>query len=247
MSVEAHTLSIVSHNQNDLVELVLDDLEKLKQKNFSVIITYNLGNEIIDTTKYSYNITSIKNENVRGFGSNHNQAFTYCKTEFFYVVNPDIRLPVTFSFNELSDTLDDNTGCCSPLVLDENGDWEDHARRYPSIFRLFTRRFLRLRKPDYIRPTDKTIKVDWCAGMFLGFNKFVYSSLGGFDEKYFMYCEDIDICRRLNKMKLSVVVQPKQYVTHFAQRKSRRSLLYLYYHISSLLIFWKKYYFQLRS
>ena len=62
MSVETHTLSIVSHNQNGLVELVLDDLEKLKLKNFAVIITYNLGNEMIDTTRYSYRIKSIKNE-----------------------------------------------------------------------------------------------------------------------------------------------------------------------------------------
>jgi GT2 family glycosyltransferase len=244
MSVETHTLSIVSHNQNGLVELVLDDLEKLKLKNFAVIITYNLGNEMIDTTRYSYRIKSVNNEIVKGFGSNHNQAFTYCKTDFFYVVNPDIRFPDNFSFDDLSDTLDNNVGACSPLVIGEDGDWEDHARKYPSIFRLFLRHFLNQRKPDYVKPTDKTIAVDWCAGMFIGFHKDVFSSLHGFDEKYFMYCEDIDICRRLNNIRLSILVQPSQYVTHCAQRKSRGNLLHLYYHISSLLIFWKKYYFQ---
>lgn len=244
MEIEAHTLSIVSHNQNGLVEFVLDDLEKLKLKNFAVIITYNLGDEINDITKYSYHITAIKNETVRGFGANHNQAFTYCMTDFFYVVNPDIRFPDNFSFDDLSGTLNNSVGACSPLVIGENGDWEDHARKYPSIFRLFSRHYLNQKKPDYVKPIDKTIAVDWCAGMFIGFHRDVFSSIHGFDEKYFMYCEDIDICLRLNNTRLSIVVQPSQCVTHCAQRKSRRSLLHLYYHISSLLIFWKKYYFQ---
>ena len=205
MPLEDHTLSIVSHNQNGLVELVLDDLEKLKQKNFAVIIIYNLDHEIIDTSKYSYHITSIKNETVRGFGSNHNQAFTHCKTDFFYVVNPDIRFPENFSLDNLSDTLNDNIGACSPLVIGENGNWEDHARKYPSIFRLFTRHFLMQKKPDYVKPVTKTIVVDWCAGMLICFRKDVFATLQGFDEKYFAHLESKlqDIYYPLSNLKVS--------------------------------------------
>jgi hypothetical protein len=79
--------------------------------------------------------------------------------------------------------------------------------------------------------------VDWVAGMFMLFAKKTFERLNGFNERYFLYYEDVDICARLNLAGLKVMVNPAARVVHYAQHSSHRSLKYLRWHISSLYRF----------
>jgi len=69
------------------------------------------------------------------------------------------------------------------------------------------------------------------------FPRSVFSLLQGFDERYFLYYEDVDICARLNLAGFPVAVLPECTVVHHAQRSSHRSLRYLRWHISSMMRF----------
>jgi N-acetylglucosaminyl-diphospho-decaprenol L-rhamnosyltransferase len=73
--------------------------------------------------------------------------------------------------------------------------------------------------------------------MFMVFNRAVFDQVGGFNERYFLYYEDVELCARLQLAGLRVVVKPGAQVVHHAQRSSHRNLKYLRWHVGSLLRF----------
>ena len=86
-------LSIVSHGQGKLIKNLLEDIKNIKVPsnfNIRVILTLNIQeNEYFLANK---NCTIIRNKNPKGFGSNHNYAFKKFDSDYFIVVNPDIRI-----------------------------------------------------------------------------------------------------------------------------------------------------------
>ncbi len=70
--------------------------------------------------------------------------------------------------------------------------------------------------------------------MFMLFRADTYRQLSGFDEHYFLYYEDVDLCRRLRQAGYEVVLVPQASVVHFAQRQSRRSPRHFLWHAASL-------------
>ena len=78
---------------------------------------------------------------------------------------------------------------------------------------------------------------DWVAGMFMLFPTKVFRELGGFDTRYFLYYEDVDLCARLKLKGYRVTLCQKTSVIHDAQRGSHKSFHYLKWHLASLLRF----------
>lgn len=227
------SISIVIHNQVELVSDLLSDFNMVNSNNFEVILTCNTTNDELPAGTYKYPIKIIRNDIARGFGANHNTAATAAEGQFFAVVNPDIRLS-SFSFQALLDLFDAPlVGAAAPVVLSIDGHIEDSVRRFPTFSRLFNRTILGRRIPDYTW-LDDPISVDWVAGMFMLFRTETFQKIGGFDdEKFFMYMEDVDICRRLHHLGLLVKVQPLVSVVHNAQRASRRKIRHLRWHVVS--------------
>jgi GT2 family glycosyltransferase len=77
--------------------------------------------------------------------------------------------------------------------------------------------------------------VEWVAGMFIGFRRDAYARVGGFDERYFLYYEDVDICRRLRSHGYKVVYDTTVSVIHEARRASRRDPRLMGIHAASAL------------
>lgn len=227
-------ISIVSHNHGSQVEKLLGDIESYcKDGSISVIITVNTD-EILpfNPENYPFPVKLIVNEKARGFAANHNQAFKMQGSRYFCVLNPDVRL-LSDPFAELIKGLsDDEVGVVAPLITSSNGRVEDNTRYLPLPGRLHLRLFWR--KNEYLIK-DSVVEIDWAAGMFLIFNSELFQRIKGFDEKFFLYCEDIDICTRVWLSGRKVVWLTSVRVVHDAQRSSRRKFKYLIWHITSYL------------
>jgi hypothetical protein len=91
-----------------------------------------------------------------------------------------------------------------------------------------------------------SISVDWIAGMFMLFPAAVFAKLGGFDEAYFLYYEDVDLCSRLRAQGREVLVSSGVSVIHDARRASHRNPKYLRWHLSSMLRFFLHHFFRQR-
>ena len=81
------------------------------------------------------------------------------------------------------------------------------------------------------------ICVDWIAGMFMLVKSNHFRNIRGFDEKFFMYLEDVDICKRTYSDGGVVIVDPREKVIHDARRASFKSFQHLKWHILSLIRF----------
>jgi hypothetical protein len=229
------TLSVVSHGQNALVNQLLQDVERVCADRVAVVLSENLPDrEEFAIARLSCPVKVVVNEERKGFGANHNAAFAHCRTPYFCVCNPDVRLP-SDPFPRLIEALaDPRVAVAAPLVRSPDGRIEDSARRFPSAWSLLKKVFVDRREPDY--PTDcGPQEVDWVAGMFMLFRSEAYRSLSGFDEAYFLYYEDVDFCLRVNRRGAKVVFDPRAEIIHMARRSSRRNTGYAAHHAASML------------
>lgn len=224
------TLSVVSHGQNALVNALLQDLDKHCGDRVEILITENIPD---DTPLLRH---SIRNHAPKGFGANHNAAFARCASTYFCVCNPDVRL-ASDPFPELLRSLQkEGAAVAGPLVRNPVGAIEDSARRFPTPASLIRKFFGEKSSGHY--PVDRgTLDVDWVAGMFMLFRAEAFRRIKGFDEKYFLYYEDVDLCRRLHAAGGRVLYEPRSEVIHDARRASRSDPTLALHHAKSGLRF----------
>lgn len=239
-SLKNITLSIVSHGHGIHIYRLLCDLEVLAQRSGSITVhlTLNIPESLPDIGLFpNLHLVFKVNSTPAGFGENHNTAFAESGTEYFAVVNPDIRIK-SLDFLELLQPFSSQyVAAVAPLVLSDRGSIEDSFRRFPTLKRFFSRVLLRQRYPDYMLQQTPFF-VDWVAGMFIVFRSEVFENIGGFDDhRFFMYLEDADICRRIQMNGFHVVVNPNVSVIHNAQRASRRNLRHMWWHLKGALRF----------
>jgi N-acetylglucosaminyl-diphospho-decaprenol L-rhamnosyltransferase len=232
------SISVVSHGQMVMVAQLMKDIhENCEQLDLELILTLNLDEELLfQTSDFFYPVKVIRNLIPKGFGANHNQAFKQALGQYFCVINPDIR----FKYNPFSALLahlkDITVGVVAPWVVGPSGEIEDSMRRFPTPLIILSKVVGLSNKSDYLMTTG-SIEPDWVGGMFMLLSQKVFEQLHGFDERYFLYYEDVDLCGRLCLAGLRVVVCPDSQVVHHAQRSSRRSLKYLRWHLASMLRF----------
>ncbi len=233
------SISVVSHAQIHLIEYLLHDINQhCRALLIELILTLNLDETLpFAADSFAFPIKVIRNPIPMGFATNHNQAFTYAAGQFFCVMNPDIRLNNN-PFQALLAYLQDSSavGVVAPLVLDTNGAIEDSARRFPTPLKIFCKAFGRCKGSDYF-VKNNPIFPDWVGGMFMLFPREVFKKLGGFDQRYFLYYEDVDLCARLRLKGYEVAVCPDAKVVHLARRSSHHSFKYLKWHLMSMMRF----------
>jgi len=229
------SISIVSHRQARLVAQLLSDIEQYCRNQVEVILTLNVPEELpVSDHSYSFPVRVISNTAPKGFSSNHNSAFQLTAGDYFCVLNPDIRLDQD-PFPKLVGLLQDPAvGVVGPRVLDGNGQLEDSVRPFPTMSCL-TRKILGFSQCSRYPEGRIPPRPDWIAGMFMLFRSSVFRELGGFNERFFLYYEDVDLCARLRIHGLQVAYVQDVPVRHLARRDSHRKFRYMLWHLSSML------------
>jgi GT2 family glycosyltransferase len=233
------TLSIVSHGHGHLLHALLHDIQNSIDLPYRVILTLNIPeDEGFLQTYSSMPIQVLRNSKPRGFGQNHNRAFQYCTDSSFVIVNPDIR-GTPFILEPLIRALaNPQIGASGPLITSSQGITQDSARRFPTIRNLLARK-LGSKSLDYTA-AEGNQSVDWLAGMLIAFNSAAYRTVGGFDEGYFMYVEDVDIAWRMRRAGYASIWVPSVSFIHDAQHGSRTKGQHLIWHCQSMLRFFLK-------
>lgn len=236
------SVSIVSHRQIKLIMPLLTDLATYCANDIEVILTINVPETIPPEIKdYRFIKKIIYNAQAKGFATNHNNAFQHCNSAYYCVLNPDIRLqenPFTLLMSTLTHL---KVGVVAALMLDEAGAVQDNARKFPTLFSILKRIVLKKNKADYSL-TNAPLSVDWVGGMFMLFRSTIYQQVHGFDERFFLYFEDVDLCGRLRALGHEIIINPQVKVIHNAQRRSHRNLRFLKWHVSSMLRYFYRYY-----
>lgn len=238
MSFPVVSLSIVSHGQRGLVGALLQDIQQYcLQHQLEILLTLNIEETLPEGCDHpGYSLQVIRNPTPLGFGSNHNQAFARAQGDFFCVLNPDIRLAGDPFVGLLQTLRMLPLGVVAPRVVNPHGDTEASARRFPTPMTIVRKAFGWRAELDY--PLHEAlIYPDWVGGMFMLFPRASYARLAGFDARYFLYYEDVDLCARSWLAGMPVALNSMVSVTHDARRSSHRKLAYLRWHLQSMLRF----------
>lgn len=226
------TASIVSHGHGAMVADLAGDLLKCPEV-IAIIITQNIPERV--NYPEDDRIKIIRNDVARGYGANQNAVFDGVMTPYFCVLNPDIRLEGN-PFPALLDALHDGRVAASaPVIVTPAGKHEDSAREFPTLASLVAKAFGRA-DGTYTRPYEG-MDPDWLAGMFLLLRSSAFREVAGFDEKYFLYYEDVDLCRRLRRAGYNLRQVQSVRAVHNARRASRRDWQHARWHLAGMARF----------
>lgn len=224
------TVSIVSHGQLALVRPLMEELDRFSSGMVAkVVLTINIPEaDLLAGATWGFEIERIENAAPRGFGANHNSAFAHCATPWFLVLNPDIR----FDADVLAPLLaqaSPRSGLLTPRILEPGKPAPEQHRAIITPHEIVARK-----RPGYVRPAVP----HWIPGLFMLFRSEAFRTIGGFDERFFMYGEDFDICARTQLAGWMLQVAEDLLARHDARRASRTDAKHLYWHITSLLKVW---------
>ena len=189
------TVSIVSHGHGELVDELLLDINKYCNTSILKIV---LTNNIDDAYQLRHNagldVTYIRNEVPKGFGENHNQAFDLCDTQWFVILNPDIRLKDDIFSLLVNRYQGSDVALVAPVVLNQNEGFEDSVRKNLTLYSLLQRS---LGNEKLVSGVSRVVQGEtrfyWFAGMFLFVRSEEFRYIGGFNQRFFLYCEDYDL------------------------------------------------------
>ncbi|MCE0826701.1 glycosyltransferase family 2 protein [Buttiauxella sp. A2-C2_NF] len=218
---------------------------------FKVYIKNNCQDDILTAYAKECNLVLLDEMYGLGFGANNNYLYNYVKTngllqddDFIIVLNPDIYIDSSTLFELISRaTLDAVSFATINLYKDINYSFYDNSiRKWPTLLSFVTS-FLIGKNNTIIDKNliDEPVYVDWAAGSFLAIKSSVYNSVNGFDESYFMYCEDVDICYRINKIGIKLRYYPDLKALHLAAHKNRNIFSkHFFWHVKSIIRFLMK-------
>ncbi len=186
-----------------------------------------------------------------GYGAAHNIALRRSiasKISYHLVINPDVELKSEV-LGILTKYMDENpnVGQAMPKVISANGDVQYLCKLLPKPSDLFFRRFLparwtkssdstfELRKSGY----NQVMNVPYLSGCFMLLRTAALENVGLFDERFFMYPEDIDLTRRLHQ-RYQTIFYPGTTIVHYHKRGSYKNGKLLRIHIWNLIKYFNK-------
>ncbi|GKQ43150.1 glycosyl transferase family 2 [Companilactobacillus sp. RD055328] len=233
------TVSIVTFNSKYIFK-TLDSFISDVIDNFPVkIIVHDNGSD----EKYLQRLNEYKSEAIQvvestenlGFGHGHNQTLADVDTDYFLICNPDIiisRNAFEKMYNYLGES-DENVAMLTPKIVGPNGEVQYLIRKKLDIFdymlrfipfgfvkKMFSKRLAAYECRDL---DDSRQIIKYGSGAFMFTRTDVIKQIKGFDERFFMYFEDNDLCDKINHNGNTIMYIPDAVVTHFYGKESHRS------------------------
>lgn len=237
------SIIIVNYNTKNLTKNCLDSIfSNCPESNFEIIVIDNNsqdGSDKMLESEFGEKIKLIVNKKNIGFGSANNQGARTAKGEYLFFLNSDTVMKSDI-LSAIKQFLDNNkeVGIISPqLLLEDRSEQERAYGKFPTPFSVVTEKF----KNQKIKET-KLLEADWVSGAALIIRKNIFDRINGFDEKFFMYFEDIDLCKRVNGLGYKIMVLKEIFITHLCGKSLNYYGKRKKYYYKSQDYFYKKHY-----
>lgn len=172
-----------------------------------------------------------------GYGKGNNIAIENAEaSKYFLILNPDVFIRED-ALEKMIQYMDRNSdiGIGIPKVINLDGSQQASNKRLPSVASLFVRRFVprflhflfSARLENYeMRDLnqEENYEVPFISGAFMLFRRDVLDRINGFDPRYFLYFEDVDICRKVHKLGFRTSYYAKAHIVHLWKRASHGNL-----------------------
>jgi GT2 family glycosyltransferase len=185
-----------------------------------------------------------------GFGSAHNLVINKISSDFHLILNPDVEFSETV-VPELAKqlSLNEKASFISPKVLNSDKSLQLVCRKHPTVFDLINRKLkiskTNLQKNQYqYKDLEESFYPEFIHGCFMLFKAQDFKDLQGFDERFFLYMEDADLCKKITKSDKKALYYPKVEIIHHHQKASSKSTKLFFIHTFSAIKYFLKWGFR---
>ncbi len=244
---------VIYRNDLRLLQNAVTSFLDSTENSFLYLIDNSPTNEYAKYFQHPRIDYTFNNKNV-GFGAGHNLALNKIlqsgQATYHVVLNPDVYfekdvMAKIFHFMERHSHI----GLVMPKVLYPDGRLQPVCKLLPSPFTLFTRRFLQFHprlcnRMNYwyemhFTGYDKIMDVPFLSGCFMFLRVTALREIGLFDERIFLYTEDIDLTRRIHR-RYRTIYYPDAVIYHYNQRASYKNTMKLMHHVFSAITYFNK-------
>ncbi|MBR5127753.1 MAG: glycosyltransferase family 2 protein [Roseburia sp.] len=244
-SIEEHTPASIS-KQIYIVDNAEAPMQQCVSENAGDSENRRPANELAELEQQYKDVMYLPTGKNMGFGGGHNYVIKQLDSRYHAIVNPDIILEEDAFSKLITFMEDDSIGMCVPRLVDEEGNLLGVYRRDLTIWDMFIRMFLKgafkkrqayhtMQDMDYSKPFD----VPFAQGSFLVIRTELFRQLKGFDERFFLYMEDADLCKRLNQIS-RLCYCPYATVIHKWEKGSHKSKKLFKLHVQSMISYFGK-------
>ena len=240
------SIIIINYRQKELVLACVDSIRKMIRSPYEIIIVNNSPEEIIDTSE---GINVVPNEN-RGFSQANNLAAAQAKGEYLLLLNADTEVRNDFLNGAVAALKKKDAGTMGMKMYNTDGTfqlsfWEENTFSNEKINKQNEEKF-RNRDTDFINQVEENhsgvTEVDWVSGAAMLMRKDIFVKVGGFDEDFFLFYEDADLCKRIKEAGYGIYFYPKSDIVHLKGENVNEefSSKTYFYAKQSQLLYYKK-------
>lgn len=214
----------VTYNSSETIDRFLESLRKWLPQRSEAVIVDNASTDktlqIIEGSrlfKEKKKNKLIKSKINLGFGRANNLAIKKASGEYLIFLNPDTEI-VSGTIKKLLNfiRLHPDIGILAPQLILADGSIQPSVKRLPTLLGAIKEYYFGQKNAyeEYFPKGEKAVEVECAYGAGLMIKKDTFERLNGFDERYFLYYEDIDLCKRVREMGLKVVYYPQAQLKH---------------------------------
>lgn len=237
-------ISIVTYNSNlDYIKKLVSTINQITIIKIKLIIIDNLSSKKYFKKLLKINTNIISAGKNIGYGKANNLVEEISEnSKYFLVLNPDIEFDdqtIINLFNFMENNK--NYGLISPLLKSSDNFYYDFNRNKFGFFNLLFRWINKI--DDKISSNtinelfinNKIIEVDYVSGSFMFFRRNIFKNISGFNNKFFMYFEDVEICDLVRESNSKIGILKESTAIHLRNRESYRSINMLFVHFLSFI------------
>lgn len=247
------SIAIVTYNNETTIGETLDSVRAhidMKFKLFVTVIDNGSTDGTLDIVRANSDLVELVQSpqgNV-GFGAAHNLVIPRLNSDVHIIMNPDVTIKREGFFEKAVEILGNNptVSMLVPSIYNEKDELQYLCRRDLTVLDLALRfspiKIMRKRREYHeMRDMDyeKPFEVPFASGCCMLIRTELFVELGGFDERYFLYAEDADLCRSI-RQRAQIQFRPELVIYHLWERASYKNARMTRIHIQSLRRYFKK-------
>ncbi len=240
---------VVEYHSIDDIRMCVQSITSVVSGSFTYEIVISSNSQYNEVDKkdiagldFGNEVRWIYNEKNGGFAYAMNCGLKEAKGSIIIFMNPDVR--IKYGFFEMTDYLQKHTdvGIIAPQIRNSQGDIQDSFRSFITPINFINRHLQRfINHGNKVKNECKPKIVDWIIGAFVMMHRQTALAIGGFDENYFLYCEDMDLCKRVSEKGTKIVYFPQACIEYEGTRSARHSWKYAFIFLKSLFRYWRKF------
>jgi GT2 family glycosyltransferase len=211
------SIIIVSYNSESFISKCISSVLKNAPGSEIIVIDNNSSdNTVKELEKFGSKIKLIKSSENLGFSKGNNKAAKEATKKYLFFLNPDTEMEKSVleemvQFYE--STVD--VGLIAPKLIQSDGKVQESVKRLPSVWGAFQEFILGVKNAysQYAPASNKPIEVEMVYGAAMLIKKDLFESIQ-FDERYFMYYEDAELCKRVRESGKKIYYYPEVSIKH---------------------------------